>query len=145
MAGQEKGLLVATRELAAELGVDSSIRFPGFVSGAEKAALFDDHDIFLNTNVVDNAPVTVLEAAASGLAVVSTDAGGVPDLLAGGEAAILVSPGDPSAMADAVRRLLEQPALAVHLARAARGVAERSAWPTVRDQWLRCFEHDPLR
>jgi len=138
MAGQDKGLLGATRALAAELAVEDSIRFPGFVSGADKAALFDDHDVFLNTNIVDNAPVTVLEAAASGLVVVSTDAGGVPDLLADGVASLLVPAGDSEVMAAAVRQLLGQPATAERLSSAARLVAERSAWPSVRDQWLEC-------
>ena len=136
MAGQDKGLLGATRALALELGVDDSISFPGFVAGSAKAELFDQHDIFLNTNVVDNAPVTVLEAAASGLVVVSTDVGGIPDLLADGEAARLVPSGDPAAMADTVADLLADPGQAARLADAARVVAERSQWPAVRDCWL---------
>lgn len=140
MAGQDKGLLGETKALAAELAVGDVVRFPGFVSGADKTVLFDEHDFFLNTNIVDNAPVTVLEAAASGLVVVSADAGGVPDLLADGEAARLVPPKDPQAMATAVQELLMAPALATGLAIRARDVAERSAWPTVRDAWLGCCD-----
>lgn len=138
MAGQDKGLLESTRALAVALDVQDAVRFPGFVSGADKAALLDEHDIFLNTNLVDNAPVTVLEAAASGLVVVSTDAGGVPDLLAGGEAALLVPANDPRAMAVAVEGLLADPAAASRLAKGARAVADRSSWPRVRDAWLGC-------
>ncbi len=136
MAGQDKGLLDATRNLATELGVGDSTAFPGFASGAQKAALFDQHDFFLNTNVVDNAPVTVLEAAASGLVVVSTDVGGIPDLLADGVAARLVPPSDPVVVADAVEGLLADQPGAARLTDAARQVAMASQWSSVRDQWL---------
>jgi glycosyltransferase involved in cell wall biosynthesis len=136
MAGQDNGLLEPTRKLARELGVADSVGFPGFVAGSAKADLFDDHDIFLNTNLVDNAPVTVLEAAASGLVVVSTDVGGIPDLLADGESALLLRAGDPAAVADAVVDLLDHPDQAVRLVDSARAVAQRSGWPSVRDRWL---------
>ena len=136
MAGQEKGLLAPTRELADSLGLSSWITFPGFVSGDAKSALFDTHDIFLNTNLVDNTPVTVLEAAASGLAIVSTNIGGIPDLLTDDQSALLVPTKTPAAMADGVARLLANSDLATRLSRAARQTAEQSAWPAVRDAWL---------
>lgn len=136
MAGQDKGALESTRAVASRLDVGDWIEFPGFASGAQKTRLFDDHDIFLNTNLVDNAPVTVLEAAASGLVVVSTAVGGLPDLLPDGESALLVPPADPEAMADAVERILVDQQTASSLAGSARQVATRSAWPAVRQAWL---------
>lgn len=136
MAGQDKGLLEATMSLASDLGVAPHITFPGFASAELKAKLFADHDIFLNTNVVDNAPVTVLEAAAAGLAVVSTDVGGIPDLLADGVSARLVAPRQPEAMAADVRDLLGDAAAAARLTANARTVAEASDWPAVRERWL---------
>ena len=139
MAGQDKGLLGATQEAARDLGVADRITFAGFVSGQEKTLLFDAHDIFLNTNVVDNAPVTVLEAAGSGLVVISTDVGGLPDLLETEVSALLVPPGDPTAMARAVQRVLTDPELTAHLQGGARAVAERSGWPAVRNQWTALF------
>ena len=145
MAGQDKGLLGATRDLAEVLGVTGWVSFPGFVSGADKTALLDAHDVFLNTNRVDNAPVTVLEAAASGLGVVSTAVGGIPDLLAADRAARLVPPGDAPAMAEAVAGLLTDPASMERLTEAARAVAEASAWPAVRDRWLAVAHSSPVR
>jgi glycosyltransferase involved in cell wall biosynthesis len=145
MAGQDKGRLDATREVAAALGVTGWVSFPGFVSGPNKAALLDDHDVFLNTNRVDNAPVTVLEAAASGLGVVSTAVGGIPDLLVADRAARLVPPGDAPAMAEAVAGLLADPTSMKRLTEAARAVAEASAWPAVRDRWLAVAGSAPVR
>lgn len=133
MAGQDKGLLAATRRQAKEKGLD--VRFPGFLDAEGKSREFARHDVFLNTNQVDNAPVSVLEAAAFGLPVVSTDVGGIPCLLRNGEEALLVPEGDAEAMAGAVRRLLDEPGLAGRLSAAGREVAERSSWARVKPQW----------
>lgn len=133
MAGQDKGLLAETRRRAEEMGLD--VRFPGFLDAEGKRREFAAHDVFLNTNRVDNAPVSVLEAAAFGLPVVSTDVGGIPQLLRDGEEALLVPEGDAEAMAAAVRRLLEEPGLAGRLSAAGREVAERSSWPRVQPLW----------
>ncbi len=145
MAGQDKGLLDETRALSEALGVSEHVTFPGFLSGEQKAEVLAGHDVFLNTNRVDNAPVTVLEAAASGLVVVSTDAGGLPDLLADRTSARLVPPGDAAAMAQAVADLLAHPDQAARLALAARTVARASAWPSVRPRWIDCCEQVAVR
>jgi glycosyltransferase involved in cell wall biosynthesis len=133
MAGQDKGLLAETRRRAEEMGLD--VRFPGFLDAEGKRREFAGHDVFLNTNRVDNAPVSVLEAAAFGLPVVSTDVGGIPCLLRDGEEALLVPEGDAEAMAGAVRRLLDEPGLVGRLSSAGREVAERSSWLRVKPLW----------
>ena len=91
-------------------------------------------DIFINTNRIDNMPVAVLEAGATGLPVVATAVGGVPDLLVDGRDAVLVSDDDDAAMADAILRLLRDPELAGRLSRNGRLLASRSAWESVRVQ-----------
>jgi glycosyltransferase involved in cell wall biosynthesis len=135
LAGQDKGLLDETRRLAAELGLGDAVRFAGFLDFEGKRREFAEHDVFLNTNRVDNAPVSVLEAAAFGLPVVSTNVGGIPHLLRSGEEALLVPEGDAEAMASAVLRLLDEPGLAARLSTAGREVAERSSWPRVWPLW----------
>jgi glycosyltransferase involved in cell wall biosynthesis len=92
-------------------------------------------DIFLNTTDVDNTPVSVLEAMACGMCVVSTDVGGLPYLLEDGRTALLVPPDDPLAMARAVRRLLERPELSEHLSRSARQAAEAFQWGAILPRW----------
>lgn len=135
MAGQDKGLKSMTERLVDELGLGGAVEFPGFVAGSAKRRLLENHDLFLNTNRVDNAPVTVLEAAASGLVVVSSAVGGVSDLLADGESARLVRAGRPLEFANAVTEVLADPVEAGRLATGARHVAEQSTWPLVRDRW----------
>jgi glycosyltransferase involved in cell wall biosynthesis len=140
LAGQDKGLLTETRRLATDLGLDGSVRFAGFLDAEGKRREFAQHDVFLNTNRVDNAPVSVLEAAAFGLPVVSTDVGGIPYLLRNGEEALLVPEGEAEALALSVSRLLDEPDLAARLSAAGREVAERSSWPRVRPLWEELLE-----
>ena len=85
-------------------------------------------------------PVGVLEAAACGLPIVSTDAGGVPFFLRDGETGLLVTDGDAHAMAAKVKRLLKEPQLAATLSRNGRVLTEACGWASVRGQWEALFE-----
>ena len=96
-------------------------------------------DIFLNTNRIDNTPVSVIEAGAFGLPVVATNVGGIADLVSDGETALLVPDNDDEAMAAAVLRLLTSPNLAEKLSANGRALAERFSWENVRPQWESLF------
>ncbi len=135
MGGADHGLLQATKDRAAELGVTDRIAFAGYLDAAGKAQAFADHDVFLNTNIVDNMPVSVLEAAACGLVPVATAVGGIPALLTDGVDARLVPARDAAAMADAVLDLLAHPETFAELALGARALALRSGWPAVYARW----------
>lgn len=135
MAGADQGLLDATRAEADRLGVSARITFPGYMLEDAKRDAFAAHDIFLNTNVVDNMPVSVLEAAASGLVPVATAVGGIPSLLTDGTDSVLVAGGDDEAMAAAVLELLSDSDRFARTSLHARELAERSAWPAVKLKW----------
>jgi glycosyltransferase involved in cell wall biosynthesis len=139
MAGQDKGLEFETRRLAEALGLNGAVHFPGFLDMAAKVKEGDAADIYINTNHVDNMPVTVVEACAVGLPVVATAVGGVPDLLTDGETGLLVPDDDDQAMTTAIHRLLNDPALATRLSTNGRQLAERSSWEQVRPLWERIF------
>lgn len=139
MAGQDKGLQKRTCRLTESLGVAGRVRFVGFLDSAGKAREGDAADIFLNTNRVDNMPVSVVEACAMGLPVVATAVGGVPDLLEDGRTGLLVPDGDVEAMAQAVIRLLRDPELARRLSYFGREMALNSSWERVRLRWEQVF------
>lgn len=140
MAGQDKGLLPTLQAMVADLNLTDAVRFAGFLDKAGKDSEFANHDIYLNTNRVDNMPVSVLEAAAYGVPVVATAVGGIPFLLRDGETGLLVPDGDAPAMAAGVERLLTVPALTQRLSDNGRRLAEASAWPVVRAQWEALFQ-----
>lgn len=139
MAGQEKGLHAEVQALARDRGLAEVVRFPGFLGPEDKTREFGSHDIYLNTNRVDNMPVSVLEAGAFGLPIVATAVGGVPYLLRDGVTGLLVPDGDVDGMVNAVRRLLQEPQLAGALSANGRLLAESCAWEPVRGLWEALF------
>ena len=139
MIGPDKGdgSLQKTVAEAARLGVSDRLRI---IEGVPKERVGDalsDADIFLNTTNVDNTPVSVMEAMACGLCVVSTNVGGIPDLVDDGRDGILVPPADPAAMTNAVRRVLANTALAARLSGNARRKAELCDWSVLLPKWER--------
>jgi L-malate glycosyltransferase len=140
MAGQEKGMQARVQAEADRMGLRDAVRFPGFLDMAGKLREGLAADIFINTNHVDNFPVTLLEMCALGLPVVATTVGGIPDLLRDGQTGLLVPDDDDEAMAAAVRRLLQEPDLTARLSAQGRLLAERSTWERVRPQWEEVFE-----
>jgi len=129
----------ALRRLAVSRGVERSIRFAGRVEPEAMPRLYDAADIFVNSSVVDNQPISVLEALAAGVSVVSTGTGGIADLVRHGETGLLVPPRDPDAMADAVSLLLAEPGRALAMARRARQAIGPYTWAGVRDLWAAAY------
>jgi glycosyltransferase involved in cell wall biosynthesis len=137
MIGFDKGdgTRSATERRADELGVRARLTIVPGVAKPEVATQLARGDVFLNTTNADNTPLSVIEAMASGLCVVSTSAGGMPDLVRDGEDGLLVPPGDAAAMAAAVTRVLDEPALAERLSAAARARALAYDWDRVLPAW----------
>jgi glycosyltransferase involved in cell wall biosynthesis len=131
------------RALAAELRL-TNVRFAGRVEPSAIHHYYADHDIYLQSPDIDNMPISVLEAFASGLPVVSTDAGGVPTLAMHGERGLLAPIGDHQALADRVLTLLDQPELAQRLAAAGRAACRGFEWPAVRPLWLDAYRRAML-
>lgn len=137
MVGPDKGdgSFGATQEKAAQLNVSSHVTWPGGVPKAEVPQWLNKGDIFLNTTNIDNTPISIMEAMACGLCIVSTNVGGMPFLLDDGHDALLVPPGDASAMANAIRRVLTEPKLALTLSQNARRKVEGFDWAVILPQW----------
>lgn len=137
MVGPNKGdgSYEETCRLAEELGLSHALRLPGQVSKTAVPAWLSGAEIFLNTTNVDNTPVSVLEALATGLCVVSTDVGGLPHLLEHNQTALLVKPDNPEAMAAAVKAVLTEPGLAKRLSENARAQARAYDWSVILPQW----------
>ena len=127
------------RRLTQELGLNGAARFPGFLDMKAKVREGNSADIFLNTNHIDNMPVSVIEACAMGLPVVATNVGGIPNLLTDGETALLVPDDDDEAMVSAVTRLLQDPELAGRLSANGRKLAESFSWEQLHPQWEKLF------
>jgi len=126
------------RSLIRELNL-SGVNFAGAVPHHDISRFYDAADIFINASRLDNMPVSILEAFASGLPVVSTAPEGMSYLVKHERTGLLSKLGDARDLADNVMRLLKDSELASRLALNAHAEAQRYSWETVRGQWLELY------
>jgi glycosyltransferase involved in cell wall biosynthesis len=126
------------RSLANQLEL-RNVTFAGRVRPDEIAGFYAANDIYVQSPDIDNMPTSVLEAFASGLPVVSTDAGGIPAILTDGRHGLLAPLGDHETMGRQILRLLDGPAFARALARVAHATCHACTWPVLREQWLNVY------
>lgn len=117
----------------------TGVTFVGRVEPHDMPALYDSADIFVNSSVVDNQPISILEAFSAGLAVVSTPTGDIPAMLLNGARGHLVPHDDPQAMATAILCALENAAGVTTMTRSARLEAERYTGPMVCREWIELY------
>lgn len=129
----------ALQGLARQLDL-RNVTFAGRVPPSDINRYYADADVYVQTPSIDNMPLSVLEAFASGLPVVSTGVGGVPAILTHGVHGLLAPDGDEEAVAAHVTALLESPAYARQLAAAARQTCAAYEWPVAREGWLEVYE-----
>ena len=113
--------------------------FVGRVAPSEMHRHYDEADIYVQSPAIDNMPLSVLEAAASGIPLVSTNVGGMPSMVRDGIDGLLVDDDDSEALARAVLRLLADPPFARALAESAHRRLTAYDWPVVREGWLRAY------
>ena len=121
---------------AAELGLADRVQFLGHRDDIPE--LLAACDLFALPSLYEGSSLALLEAMAAGRAVVSSAIGGTDELIDDGETGLLVPPGDPAALATAIRRLLSDTTLRTSLARRARERVERDF---TRDAMARRVEH----
>ena len=128
-------------QLARKLAVEKNIHFTGVLKKNTWIDLSKECDIFINTTDYDNMPVSVIEAMALGLPIVSTNAGGLKYLHRDGEDALLVERNDVGAMVENIKLLINDATLASKLSVNARKKAEEFCWEKVRPDWLRILSY----
>lgn len=131
--------LAGLQALVSKLALNDSVQFAGRIDNASIPVLYASADCMINSSTIDNMPISILEAFASGVPVVSTCAGGIPDMVEDGVSGLLVPIGDDEAMAQAVLRILQNPATASMLRQAGLANAEQYAWPRVKAKWLDAY------
>ncbi len=128
----------ALEALAVSLGLRQT-QFIGSVSMENMAALYDLADIYLMSPNADNMPLSLLECFASGLPVVSSNAGGIPGMIEDQTNGLLFAPDDHRAMAACALRFLEEPGLASRLTANARAECSRYSWSAIGSQWMALY------
>ncbi len=135
MVGPEKdGSLAATKQRAKDL--NAAVFFTGKLAKQDWIHISKNYSIFINTTHFDNMPVSVIEAMSLGLAVVSTNVGGIPFLLENENNSLLVPDNDVDKMAASIVRLIEEPELFRGITSSAREKSKQFEWQEVKQKWL---------
>lgn len=136
MIGPDKdGSLARCKKVASELKLPVS--FTGMMQKADWISLSREFDIFINTTNFDNMPVSVMEAMALGLPVVSTNVGGLPFLIDHEKDGILVPPNNAEVSVNAIIELLNDPLKVQEITRNARIKVEDFDWKNVKHSWIK--------
>lgn len=128
------GSLEAVKQLAIDLKV--SVKFTGKLPKKDWLALAKEYNIFINTTNFDNMPVSVMEAMALGLPIVSTNVGGLPYLIDHEKGGLLLEPDSVDGFVEAIKRLIENPEIAREMAVCARRKVAGFDWEVVKLRWF---------
>lgn len=135
-SGPEKQMLT---DLVNELDLHDAVTFAGRVENEAIAALYRSADLMINPSLVDNMPISILEALASGVPVVSTNVGGVPYLVKQGETALLVPAQDFMAMSEAILKILNDADLRQRFKEKGFESIQSYTWPNVRNRLMAVY------
>jgi glycosyltransferase involved in cell wall biosynthesis len=126
------------RALARQLQL-ANVDFPGNIGRGKIAQYYDDADIFVNASWLDNMPLSILEAFASGTPVASTAPEGIKYLVEHERTGLLSELGDWEGLARSVLRILRDPDFGRTLADRGFQEVQRYSWEAVRGQWLKVY------
>ncbi len=119
----------------------TNVKFIGSIKNEDMWEMYRSSDIFINPTTVDNFPVSVVEAFACGLPVISTNVGGVPYLLQDLYNGLLVDSGDYEAIAKKILYLIENQSEALKFSRNARNMVEKNCtWDAIRLNLARIYK-----
>ncbi|MFI0430103.1 glycosyltransferase family 4 protein [Mariniflexile sp. HMF6888] len=132
------GSLQKTKDYAKALGVE--VNFTGKLSKEAWISLSKNHTIFINTTSFDNMPVSVMEAMALGLPIISTNVGGMPFLITNNHDGILVNPNSVNEFVEAVKKILLNHETTHDMTLNARKKVESYDWDVVKKLWISVFQ-----
>ncbi len=126
------------KTMAQELSLEN-VNFIGRISQDEMPKTYDAADIYLNSSIIDNMPLSIIEAFSCGLPVVSSNAGGIRYLITDGETGLLSPTNNCEALAENAIKLLKNDELGQKIIENARRECVKYRWEHVRSQWKEFF------
>jgi len=125
---------------AEKLGVINNIVFTGYYPDAKLPRLYQTADVFAFSTFYENLPFAVLEALSTGLPVVTTNVGGIPEMIENGKNGFLVQPFNSGELADRILYCLEHRQTAAEMAFWARKIIEeRFDWRLIVQKVLKVY------
>jgi len=118
----------------------SGVYFAGWVKSSKMTELLNETDLFLNPSTIDDFPISIFEAQASGLPVITTDAGGILEMVSANINAFVTPINNPGIIAERIIELIENPALVEKLSAHGRKNAERYDWTQCANRLCRLYQ-----
>lgn len=140
MAGPDLGLKEEVEDLIVKEGLGESIQVLGMLGENEKKEQAAKSNIYINTNIIDNTPVSMLEMAAMGLALVSTNVGGIPYLFKDRVHVLLSDSDDVMAMVKNIIFVLENHEETARMVSNSSTLIKRFDWEQVKPLWLKLLK-----
>ncbi|MBC7523061.1 MAG: glycosyltransferase [Flavobacterium sp.] len=135
MVGPDKENLIEDCKLYASTK-NVKVNFTGKLSAEEWIAISSDYSVFINTTHFDNTPVSVIEAMALGMPVITTNVGGIPFLINDRKNGLLVNDEDYLSMANSIKELLTNNNLYDSVLTNARKTSEEFDWNIIKMKWF---------
>ena len=127
------------KKLAQKLGVGRHVKFTGFLSRAELPRAYKTADVFAFMSTSDSQSIALMQAYSSGVPAVCARARGLPDYTPK-EAGFLVEPGDPKALAEKLKILLNDSSLRERMGATAAGYVKKFSPEKIADEWEQIYE-----
>ena len=135
MVGPDRdGTLKNVKNLVKTLNLENAVEFTGVLAKDVWIKKSENYDIFINTSTIDNMPVSVIEAMALGMPVVTTNVGGLKYVVKSKESGFLVNPDDDIGMVNAIKDLCENGGQ--NITYRARANVEEFQWKVVKHKWI---------
>lgn len=145
MVGPDRdGTMSNCVRLSKELQLEKCVQFTGLLSKEEWIKLSEDYDIFINTTNFDNLPVSVIEAMALGMIVISTNVGGLKHLIKNNVNGILLNPNDVNAFVHNINAIIRNKDLSERISINARATAEEYNWNNIKEKWNCLLQKETL-
>jgi L-malate glycosyltransferase len=128
------------KQLAKDLNL-ANVDFIGKIDNDKMPEIYNRADIYLNASIVDNMPLSFIEAFACGLPIVSYATGGIPYIVENGKTGVLVEQKDYEALADEALKLLDNNELAQHIILNAHEEVKKYSFDKVKEEWRNAFGH----
>ncbi len=127
------------RDRITELGLDECVEIRGRLTESEVLKLYSEASIVALPSIYEPFGITVLEGMASGKAVITTTRSGASEIVDNWKNAVVVRPGDPRDLADAMKKLLTESALREGISRNARALSKKYSWDMIAKETLSVY------
>jgi glycosyltransferase involved in cell wall biosynthesis len=138
--GNDGGYETELKSLVRTLRLDDNVLLLGFIDNPMKGCAIKDADIFVIPSTIEAFGLISLEAMAVGKPIVSTNVGGLKDILRDNESALLVNPEDSSELSDAIKRLMADKNICNNLASNAAKDVEKYEWKNISKCYIDLFK-----